>query len=398
MTDMRNGATTSPVIAVLGSTGSVGLQALDVAEKEGIRVDMIAARRNTALLEQQVRRFRPRLCCVTDTEAAAALQIAVADTGTRVLAGDSGLLYGIADSAADTYINAILGEAGLIPTLEVAKTGKRLALANKESLVIAGALVNAAICENHAEMIPVDSEHSAIFQCLKSGRSSEVKKILLTASGGPFYGRDRRALAAVTKNDTLRHPTWKMGEKITVDSATLMNKGFEVIEAVHLFHVAPEQIEVIVHRESIIHSAVEYIDNTVIAELSVPDMRACVQYAVSYPYRTVGVTEPLDLFRVGRLTFLPPDGESFPLLPLAYSAIRDGGAVPAVVNAANEEAVRAFLSENISFLEIADCVCETTENLRGQAKTANSLEEILSFDREARNTAVRLIERFKERK
>ena len=374
-------------LAVLGSTGTVGMQGLDVARKKGISVCLLAAHSNIERLEEQIREFHPRFCSVFDKEAGAALRIAVADTDTEILLGEEGLLYAIEACDASVYLNAILGEAGLLPTLAVLKTGKRLALSNKESLVIAGDIVNEHRARYGAEMIPVDSEHSAIFQSLKSGRSDEIKKIILTASGGPFYGFTKEQLRSVTLADTLKHPTWQMGAKITVDSATMMNKGFEVIEAFHLFHVRPEQVQVTVHKESIIHSAVEYIDNTVIAELSVPDMRACVQYALTYPARTTAVIEPLDLFSVKNLSFLPPDTEKFPLLPLAFSAIADGGAVPATLNAADEIAVAAFLREKIPFSKISDIVIDTVDTLRGQAKNAASLDEILSFDREARELA-----------
>lgn len=374
-------------LAVLGSTGTVGMQGLDVARKKGISVCMLAAHSNIKRLEEQIREFHPRFCSVFDKASGEALRIAVADTDTEILLGEEGLLYAIEACDASVYLNAILGEAGLLPTLAILKTGKRLALSNKESLVIAGDIVNAHLVRYGAEMIPVDSEHSAIFQSLRSGRNEEIKKIILTASGGPFYGFTKDRLCNVTLADTLKHPTWQMGAKITVDSATMMNKGFEVIEAIHLFHVRPEQVQVTVHRESIIHSAIEYIDNTVIAELSVPDMRACVQYALTYPLRTAAVIEPLDLFSLKNLSFLPPDTENFPLLPLAFSAIADGGAVPATLNAADEIAVAAFLREQITFSKISDIVTDTVETLRGQAKKVTSLDEILSFDREARRLA-----------
>ncbi len=380
-------------LAVLGSTGTVGMQGLDVARKKGIPVCLLAAHSNIKRLEEQIREFRPRFCSVFDRAAGEALRIAVKDTETEILIGESGLLYAIEACDASVYLNAILGEAGLLPTLAVLKTGKRLALSNKESLVIAGDIVNEYLMRYGSEMIPVDSEHSAIFQSLKSGRNEEIKKIILTASGGPFYGYSKDRLSRVTLADTLKHPTWKMGAKITVDSATMMNKGFEVIEAIHLFHVRPEQVQVTVHKESIIHSAIEYIDNTVIAELSVPDMRACVQYALTYPARTAAVIEPLDLFSVKSLSFLPPDTENFPLLPLAASTIADGGAVPATLNAADEIAVAAFLQEKISFCRISDIVTDTVETLRGQARNAVSLDEILSFDREARQIAASRISR-----
>jgi 1-deoxy-D-xylulose-5-phosphate reductoisomerase len=377
-------------IAVLGSTGSVGRQALSVAAAHGLRVDLLTANRDVQALEEQVRRFHPRFCAVGDETFARELSVRLSDTGTRVLAGEAGICEGIAASDAEVFVNAIVGKAGLMPTLAVIDTGRRLALSNKESLVIAGEIVMRRARERGCEIIPVDSEHSAIFQCLQAGRKEEVKRILLTASGGPFYGYSRSRLARVTLADTLRHPTWKMGAKITVDSATLMNKGFEVIEAVHLFGVKPECVQVLVHRESIIHSAVEYIDHTVIAELSKPDMRACIQYALTYPARVSGNVEELDLFETGRLTFAKPDTDTFPLLTLAMRAIRAGGALPAVLNAANEVAVAAFLDERLSFLGISEIVSETVERLAHAAEKTD-LASVLAFDQEARSTAASLL-------
>ena len=277
-----------------------------------------------------------------------------------------------------------------MPTLAVIESGKRLALANKESLVIAGDIVMSRARERDVEIIPVDSEHSAIFQSLKSGKSSEIKRLILTASGGPFFGKTKEELKRVTLSDTLAHPTWKMGKKITVDSATLMNKGFEVIEAAHLFGVSPDKIRVTVHRESILHSAVEYIDNSIIGELSVPDMRMCVQYAVDYPDRCESASEQLDLFKIGKLTFFEPDNEAFPFLSLAKEAITLGGAMPAVMNAADEIAVGEFLSGSISFTEIFDVVTGVFEQMR-DARERVELEAIIAADREARARAAQMI-------
>ena len=378
-------------IAVLGATGSVGMQSLAVAERHGIRVDFITGNTRTKELEAQARRFGVRYCAVADESCARALAQALADTDIRVLSGEQGILEGIRLTDAETVVNAIIGEAGLLPTLEVLRTGKRLALSNKESLVVAGELVMRAAREGGCELIPVDSEHSAIFQCLQAGHPSEVRRILLTASGGPFYGYTRRELEGVTPARALAHPTWKMGAKITVDSATLMNKGFEVIEAVHLFGVAPSQIQVMVHRESILHSAVEYIDNTVIGQMSVPDMRSCIQYALTYPSRGEACIAPLDLFSVGTLSFARPDPVTFPLLSLAFRAIETGGAVPAVLNAANEVAVAGFLRGELSFTGIFNVVSETVERMTSCAAAYHTLEEILSADREARRTATSLL-------
>ena len=372
-------------IAVLGATGSVGRQALDVALTRGYRIDYMSVGKNIALAEEQARVHRPRLLAVADDMAARDLAVRLADTDIRILPGEAGILEGVAETSAETVVNAILGEAGLRPTLAVIEAGRRLALANKESLVIAGDIVMTRAKEKACEILPVDSEHSAIFQCLAVGRGKEVSRLLLTASGGPFFGYDRAALETVTLADTLAHPTWKMGRKITVDSATLMNKGFEVLEASHLFGIPPERIEVVVHRESIIHSAVEYIDNTVIAEMSVPDMRACVQYAVDYPDREAGTIPPLDLFSVGRLTFARPDTDAFPLLSLATEAGRLGGGMGAVLNAADEVAVAAFLSEKLSFTGIFSVVTEAFEHMRRVGTACEkTVDALISLDRETR--------------
>ncbi|MBQ1244943.1 MAG: 1-deoxy-D-xylulose-5-phosphate reductoisomerase [Clostridia bacterium] len=377
-------------IAVLGSTGSVGTQALDVARKSKIKVDLITADKNVKLVEEQAREFGVRYCAMADESAASALKTALADTSVRVFSGREGICEAISLSSAETVVNSILGEAGLMPTLATLDAKKRLALANKESLVIAGDIVTDLAKKNGAEIIPVDSEHSAIFQCLQTSRGKEVKKILLTASGGPFFGMSREELKGVTLEKTLAHPTWKMGAKITVDSASMMNKGFEVIEACRLFDVSPSKVEVVVHRESIMHSAVEYIDNAVIAQLSVPDMRLCVQYALTYPARTDACIDELDLFKICKLTFAKPDMEAFPLLSLAYRSMELGGAMPAVLNAANEVAVAAFLKEKIRFFEISQVVGDTFEKMT-KAKAETALDAIIESDREARGIALSMI-------
>ena len=374
-------------VAILGSTGSVGRQALEVAAHHGIPVDYISAHSSLDLLEEQVRAFRPRLCSVVDEKAAADLRVRIADTPTRVLSGKEGILTGITETTAPVVVNSILGEAGLLPTLATIDAGKRLALANKESLVVAGQEVMRRAREKGIEILPVDSEHCAIFQCLQAGRRNEVRRLLLTASGGPFFGYTRGQLEKVSKREALAHPTWQMGAKITVDSATLMNKGFELIEAATLFDMPADAVSVVVQRQSIIHSMVEYIDNTVIAQLSVPDMRDCVQYALTYPTRAAGLTPPLDFFALGRLTFDQPDGEAFPLLPLAGEAYAAGGAVPACLNAANEEAVAAFLGEQLYLTDIFDIVSETVHGCMHTAKQATALPDILACAQEARATA-----------
>ncbi len=376
-------------ISVLGATGSVGTQALDVARSRKYKVDYISANRDSLAMEAAVREFKPKYVAMASPEAAHDLAVRISDTDTKVLSGNEGVLEGVALSESDVAVNSIIGEAGLLPTLAVIDSGKRLALANKESLVIAGSIVMQRAKERGVEILPVDSEHSAIYQSLKSGKPSEIKRIFLTASGGPFYGKTREELSRVTLADTLAHPTWKMGKKITVDSATLMNKGFEVIEAAHLFNTPADRIEVLIHRESILHSAIEYIDNSVIGELSVPDMRMCVQYAVDYPDRCESASSPLDLISVGALTFRAPDREAFPLLSLAARAMLDGGAMTAVLNAADEVAVAAFLNEKISFTDISETVIETYERMNGAV--GGSIDEIIAADRQARKIAEEII-------
>lgn len=377
-------------IAILGATGSVGMQAIDVAQKRGYTVDFISANRDVSGVEALARKISPRAVALADESAARELKIKLADTDIEVLSGEAGIIHGVQNSKSETVVNSIIGEAGLMPTLAVIDSGKRLALANKESLVIAGDIVMKAAAKKGVEVLPVDSEHSAIFQSLFAGRREEIKKIILTASGGPFFGKSKEELTKVTLADTLVHPTWKMGRKITVDSATLMNKGFEVIEAAHLFGVPAERVEVVVHRESILHSAVEYIDNTVIGEFSVPDMRMCISYAVDYPQRHSAVADELDLTSLGKMTFYKPDTDAFPLLALAKRAMALGGAMPAVLNAADEVAVAAFLEGRISFVGISKLVSAVFERLT-EKRNETSLEGIISADREARKIANELL-------
>lgn len=371
--------------AVLGSTGSVGRQALDVCRHRNIKVTALSAGSNISLLEEQIREFSPGLCAVADERAAADLAVRVADTGTRIISGKNSAEVIASEADADTVLNSVSGIAGLRPTLAAIRAGKRLALANKESLVTYGKVVMAEAERRGVMILPVDSEHSAVFQCLSGQR---IKKIILTASGGPFFGKKREELARITPADALAHPTWSMGNRITVDSATLMNKGFEVIEAVMLFGVAPEQVGVVVHRESIIHSMVEYTDNAVIAQMGAPDMRLCVQYALTYPERYDSPVAELDLVKLSRLTFAEPDGEAFPLLPLAYRAVKRGGVVPAVMNGADEAAVAMFLDGRISFTDISDIVSAVTEN--APEVECPTLEDIEAADREARRMAAEM--------
>ena len=378
-------------ISILGASGSVGSQALDVALLRGYEIDILSAFSNVDKIEEAVRRHSPRYVYMDSPRAAADLKVKIADTSTVVADGVGGLADFIRNySQSDTVINAISGHYGLAPTLAVIDRGARLALANKESLVIAGDIVMSRAKENGVEVLPVDSEHSAIFQSLRAGKHEEISRIFLTASGGPFYGKKREELRHVTKDEVLAHPTWKMGKKITVDSATLMNKGFEIIEACHLFGVPEDKIEVLIHRESILHSAVEYIDRAVIGQMSVPDMRECVQYAVDYPERLHSAIERLDLFKVGSLTFAKPDYKAFPLLSLASRAMADGGAYGAVLESADERVVDAYLSDKITFGDISDIVSETYDKSTF-AKGCSSIDEILSAHSEAARIADEII-------
>ena len=385
---------TYPSISVLGSTGSVGQQAIDVAIKNGIRVNCLSAHRNVDLIERQARALCVSACAMADRDAAKELKRRLFGTNIDVYVGTDG----ICEMATQKYggreivLNAIIGASGLRPTLAVLGAGKQLALANKESLVCAGEFVMQLAEGKKTQILPVDSEHCAIFQCLRAGNKKEIKRLLLTASGGPFYGMTREALADVTPERALAHPTWNMGAKITIDSATLMNKGFEIIEAAHLFGVSPEQIEVLIHRESIMHSAVEYIDNSVIAQMSVPDMRHCVQYALTHPARAEATVEPMDFTKIGSLSFVKPDTDTFVLLDLAKEAIRRGGAYPAVLNAANEVAVAAFLNEKLSFTGIFDVVTDTFEAI-SDAKRIWSVDDIFAFDGAARSLANEFLEK-----
>lgn len=372
-------------LAILGSTGSIGTQTLEVAASCGHRVAALTARHNIDLLEQQARTFHPILAAAADPTAAAALASRLADTDIRVLAGEEGILEAARLPQADTAVTALVGIAGLAPTLAAIDSGKRIALANKETLVCAGPLVMARAKEAGAEIVPVDSEHSAIFQSLQGSHGKELKRILLTASGGPFFGWSRDELASVTPDRALKHPNWSMGAKVTIDSATLMNKGLELLEAMSLFQVPPEKIQILVHRESILHSAVEYCDNSVIAQLGAPDMRLPIQYALSWPERTPGPSEPLDLLRIGTLTFYPPDLEAFPCLALAIRAAKEGGTAPAILNGANEVAVARFLQEEIGFLDIPRVVQAALDTVP-RAKEL-TLASIYAADQAARAAA-----------
>lgn len=370
-------------IAVLGSTGSIGTQTLDVASRLGIPVAALAAHTNAKLLETQARRFTPPFVALSDCQAGRELKLRLADTPIRVGIGDAAVCE--AACLGDTAVTAMVGIAGLRPTLAAIDAGREIALANKETLVCAGELVMPRARERGVAVLPVDSEHSAIFQCLAAGQRSEVAKIHLTASGGPFFGRTYAETYQFTKEEALRHPNWAMGAKITVDSASMMNKGFEVCEAMHLYGVELDRIEVVIHRESIIHSLVEFCDGSVIAQFSNPDMRLPIQYALTYPARLPCPVRPLDLAALAKLTFYKPDLKAFPCLSLAYDAIRRGGNACAVLNGANEAAVAAFLRGDIPFGRIPELVSHALDTVPYAPLT--DIRDVMETDQAARAAA-----------
>lgn len=370
-------------LSILGSTGSIGRQTLDVAQACGHQVAALTVNRSVELAEQQARQFQPHLVVAVDESAARDLKQRLADTSIRVVGGREGLMEAATLPQADTVVTAVVGIAGLEPTLAAIDQGKRIALANKETLVCAGDLVMRRAEEKGAEIVPVDSEHSAIFQCLQGCKDrGEVKRLIITASGGPFFGKTKEELEHVTRAQALRHPNWAMGAKITIDSATLMNKGLEFIEAMRLYHMPPQQIQVVVHRESIIHSLVEFNDGAILAQLGTADMRVPIQYALTWPERTPGPATPLDLLTCPPLTFAKPDPDTFRCLGLALECAQKGGTSTAILNGANEVAVELFLEEKISFLDIARLVEGALE--RVASKPADTLEDVLEADRAAR--------------
>ena len=370
-------------LSILGSTGSIGRQTLDVAQACGHQVAALTVNRSVELAEQQARQFQPQLVAAVDESAAQDLKQRLADTSIRVVGGREGLMEAATLPQADTVVTAVVGIAGLEPTLAAIDQGKRIALANKETLVCAGDLVMRRAEEKGAEIVPVDSEHSAIFQCLQGCKDrGEVKRLIITASGGPFFGKTREELEHVTRAQALRHPNWAMGAKITIDSATLMNKGLEFIEAMRLYHMPPQQIQVVVHRDSIIHSLVEFHDGAILAQLGTADMRVPIQYALTWPERTPGPATPLDLLTCPPLTFAKPDPDTFRCLGLALECAQKGGTSTAILNGANEVAVELFLEEKISFLDIARLVEGALE--RVASKPADTLEDVLEADRAAR--------------
>ncbi|MEE0364894.1 MAG: 1-deoxy-D-xylulose-5-phosphate reductoisomerase [Oscillospiraceae bacterium] len=369
-------------ITILGSTGSIGRQTLSVADELGLRVAALTAERNVDLMEAQCRKYRPKLAVLTDEAAAEELKVRLADMNIRVLAGAEALCEAAALQEADTVVVAVCGFAALRPTLTAIHAKKRIALANKETMVCAGQIMQAAARESGAEIIPVDSEHSAIFQCLMGCRGrAEVKRLILTCSGGPFFGKTREELVCMTKSDALRHPNWKMGAKITVDCATLMNKGLEIIEAMRLYELPLSKVEAVIHRQSVVHSLVEFVDGAVMAQLGVPDMRIPIGLAMTYPNRAHNPAPALDLLSCGPLTFDAIDETAFPCFALAQQAAQTGGTACTALNAANEEAVGLFLQDKIRFYDIADAV---EAALRLPVVQEPSLADIFEADRLAR--------------
>ena len=370
-------------VSILGSTGSIGRQSLDIISHLPVRVSALTAGTSVERMAEQCRRFRPELAVMATEEAALELKKQISDLPTEISWGEEGLLQAATISSADCVITAVVGMVGLKPTLAAIRAGKRIGLANKETLVCAGELVMDEAEKYGVEIIPVDSEHSAIFQCLMgiSGKK-EIKKLILTCSGGPFFGMTRKQLETVTKADALRHPNWKMGPKITVDCSTLMNKGLEVIEAMRLYRLPLEQVDVVIHRQSIVHSLVEFVDGAVMAQMGVPDMRLPIQLALTYPERTVCPVDPLDLVSCGPLSFSKPDLEVFPCLKLAMDCAKVGGTACPVMNGANEEAVARFLRDEIGFYDIYDLVSQAVDSVPFIENP--TLEQILNADQQAR--------------
>lgn len=366
-------------INLLGSTGSIGVQTLDVARARGYKIESLAAFSNVDIIEKQIREFKPAYAALVDEKAAADLKVRVADLPVKVYSGLEGVSFCGAEAEGEITLNSVVGMAGLKPTLDAVNAGKIIALANKETLVAGGKLVTDAAKKNNVPLLPVDSEHSAIFQCLLGApRNSALKRIILTASGGPFFGKTRAELEKVTLADALKHPSWSMGQKITIDSATMFNKGLELIEAVWLFDVSPDMIDIVVHRESIVHSLIEYDDNSVIAQLGHPDMRLPIQFAITYPDRFESPEKQLDLWEVGNLSFYKPDYENFPCMDICRNAIKKGGLIPAAVNCANEEANLLFRQGKISFLQIPEFISKAAEF--APDKPDYTLQDVLDTD------------------
>ncbi len=373
----------SKVLSILGSTGSIGRQTLSCVDQLGLSVCALTAGSNVGRMEAQCRKYRPRLAVMATDAAARDLKARLVDLPIEVASGAEGLLAAATMAEADTVVTAVMGMVGLAPTLAAIAEKKRIALANKETLVCAGELVMAAAREHGAEIVPVDSEHSAIFQCLQGCRDrGQIRRLILTASGGPFFGKCRAELQSVTAADALRHPNWAMGPKITVDSASMMNKGLEFIEAMRLYSLPPEQVSIVIHRQSVIHSLVEFVDGAVLAQLGVPDMRIPIQYALTWPDRAPSPAAPLDLLSCGNLTFDAPDTENFPCLALALDAARRGGTACCALSSANEDAVALFLQGEIGFYDIARLVSGAMEAVPFAAQP--TLGQVTDTDRAAR--------------
>lgn len=369
-------------VSILGSTGSIGTQSLVVCKKMGYRVHALTAHSNWKLLEQQVREFSPAIAVLTDPDAAEQLRLALQDIKTTVLSGMDGILEVVSHQEQDTVINALMGVAGLLPTVRAIEAGNNVALANKETLVAGGKLVTDLVREKGVLLTPIDSEHSAIFQCLQGNTTDSVQRLIITASGGPFYGKSREELKGIRKEQALRHPNWSMGAKITIDSSTLMNKGLEFIEAMWLFSMPPEKIQIVVHPQSIIHSMVEYVDGSVMAQMGAPDMMIPIQYALTWPERFDSPAKRLDLLSCGNLTFGKPDLETFTCLADCIEAAKRGGLYPCIVNGANEEAVSLFLQDRIGYLDLFAAVRAALDHFAPGDYT--SAEEVLEADRMAR--------------
>ena len=373
--------TTPPIV---GSTGSIGTQTVDILDSVDVDVAALTTNRNVKLIEQQARKLHPQLVAACDEKAALELRTALADTDIEVCAGTEGLIRAATMETADVVVTAVVGMVGLLPTLKAIEAGKDIALANKETLVCAGELVMQAAQEHGVRILPVDSEHSAIFQCAQARGENPLSKIILTASGGPFFGKTRAELEHVTREQALHHPNWNMGAKITIDSATMFNKGLELIEAMWLYQMPPEEIEIVIHRESIVHSLVEFADGAVLAQLGLPDMRLPIQYALTYPDRVPCKVPRLSLAEVGKLTFFAPDEQAFPALRIARTAAGEGGSACAVMNGANEAAVDLFLRDKIGFLEIPALVERALADVPRSG--ALTLERVLESDVLARET------------
>ncbi|MBO4343305.1 MAG: 1-deoxy-D-xylulose-5-phosphate reductoisomerase [Clostridia bacterium] len=377
-------------ITILGSTGSIGTQTIETACHLGLKIDALAANSNSALLEEQLRRTGAKICALADEKAAKDLKERIPDLDVKILAGKDAASEIAAKSPSDTLVNAIIGFSGLAPTVEAIKSGKNIAIANKETLVAAGELVMPLAREKNVSVLPIDSEHCAIHECLRGAQKSEIKKLIITGSGGPFFGYKKEDLQNVTPEMALKHPNWNMGKGITVYSSTLVNKGLELIEAMRLFDVPEDKIEVIINRQSIVHSLVEFADGSVMAQLATPDMRLCIQYALTYPLRVKGLTKPLDLASVGTLNFYNVDNDAFPSVDMARRAVRTGGINPCVYNASNETCVDLFLQRKIKYTDIFTLIDSACKKF-GKGEGELTLEKVIKADAEARKYVKELV-------